>query len=197
VDGTALIWDMQPSEPTTAPLAKGATDKDIAAWWAELSDKDAARAYAAVWRLAEAPEANVVSFVREQLKPAAAADIKKARQLIADLDGDTFKTRESAYTQLAELANAAVPMVREALAKKPGLEAQRRLEALLERTQSQFVLPETMQRLRAIQVLERFDSRESRRLLTDLANGMSYVHTDEILEAQRSLERLSRRAANR
>lgn len=190
-DGTALVWDMASSQATAEPLVKQATEKDIALWWADLSDRDAARAYAAVWRLAEAPEAMIVDLLRSQLKPATEAEFKKVRQLIADLDSDAFKVRESAYGQLAELDYDALPALREALAKNSGLEVQRRLEMLLSRPQNPINSPEVLQRLRAIQVLERLNSRESRQLLAELAKGMS--HADETVEAQRSLQRLSRR----
>jgi RNA polymerase sigma factor (sigma-70 family) len=192
-DGTALVWDLVSPQTAAEPLVKQTNEKEIAVWWADLSDKDPARAYAAVWRLAEAPEAMVVGFLRTRLKPAAEADFKKVRQLIADLASDTFKVRESAYGQLAELGNAAVPSLREAMTKNPGLEVQRRLETLLARSQSQVRSSETLQRLRAIQVLERIDSRESRRLLAELGKGMS--HSEETLEAQRALKRMLRQTA--
>jgi WD40 repeat protein len=191
-DGTALVWDLATS-PSAEPLVKQTTEKEIAACWSDLTAKDAARAYAAVWRLAEAPEAKVVGFLRANLKPATEADFKRVRQLITDLDSDEFKVRDSAYRQLAELGNAAVPALREALARNPALEVKGRLETLLSRPQNLVHSPEILRRLRAIQVLEQLDSRESRRLLAELAKGMS--HADETMEAQRTLERLSRRAA--
>jgi WD40 repeat protein len=192
-DGTALVWDLASPPADTKLLVKQTSEKEIAACWSDLTDKDPARAYAAVWRLAEAPEAMVVGWLRAHLKPADEADFKKVRLLIADLNHDEFKVRESAYRQLAQLGNAGVPALREALAKNPAPEVQGRLETLLSRPPSLVTSPEILRRLRAIQVLERLDSRESRRLLAELAKGMS--HADETLEAQRALERLSRRTA--
>jgi WD40 repeat protein len=190
-DGTALIWDLASAFHSAQPLAKQTGDKEIAAWWADLADKDPARAYAAVWRLTEAPEASAVAFLRQHLKPVADPDFDKMRRLIADLDSDAFKGRENANKQLEDLGKAAAPALRMALAKGPALEAQRRLEKLLARTAGLVPLPESLQQLRGIQVLERMASTDARRLLVELANGMA--HADETLEAKRSLERLSRR----
>jgi HEAT repeat protein len=131
----------------------------------------------------------VVGWLRAHVKPVAEADLKKVPQLIAELDSDEFKVRESAYRQLVELGNAAVPSLREALTKNPALEVQRRLKTLLSRPQSLIHSPEILRRLRAIQVLERLDSQESRRLLAELAKGVS--HADETVEAKRALGRLS------
>src|SRR5262249_14468680 len=96
-DGTALVWDLAPTMETAAPLAQNAGDKEIAAWWADLAGDDARRAYAAVWRLAEAPRKPVVAFLRQYLRPATDANLEQARQLIRELDSNQFDVREKAF----------------------------------------------------------------------------------------------------
>jgi WD40 repeat protein len=191
-DGAGLVWDLSPALVPAEPLAKSPGPKELAAWWADLADADARRAYAAIWRLAEVPEATTVAFLRERLKPAAEMDGKKVRQLIADLDSDTFDVREKANRQLQDLGPAAVPALREALEKEPSPEVRRRLETLLSRQPGLAQLPEVLRRVRAIQVLERLGSKEARALLTELSKGAAYA--TETQEAKAALERLSRRA---
>lgn len=187
-DGSALAWDV--SLPPAAPLVPQTGDQEIAAWWADLAQRDAARAYAGIWRLTEAPPAQVIGLLRDRVKPVVEADFKKVRQLIEDLDSDNFKVRDGADRQLEDLGNAAVPALREAQAKNLPLEVHHRLEKLLARAEGPVRSPEILQRLRAIQVLERLDSPEARRLLVELAAGMP--HADETRAARRALERLAR-----
>jgi WD40 repeat protein len=191
-DGTALVWDLSPALRPAAPLVEGPTGKQIAAWWADLAGEDAGRAYAALWRLGEAP-APAVAFLRRHLKPVTDADLKKARPLIAELDSDSFAAREKAFKQLEGLGSAVVPALRAALEAKPSPEARRRLQLLLARAAPAAHAPEVRRRLRAILVLEQIASNEARVLLTELAAGVPYAA--ETRAAKASLERLSRRAA--
>jgi WD40 repeat protein len=192
-DGTALVWDLAPALAAGEPLVKAAAEKEIAAWWADLAGADAARAYAAVWRLAEVPPESAVAFLRRHLRPIAEADFKEVRQHITDLGSDKFKIREQAFQQLASLGVVAVPALRQALAKDQPLEVRRRLETILARPTAHLSTPAALRHLRAIQVLERIASKEARRLLAELAEGMAYAA--ETQEAQRALARLSLRAA--
>ncbi len=189
-DGTALVWDLTPALSSVEPLAKRAGEKEIAGWWADLASEDAGRAYAAVWRLAEAPEKAAVTLLRKHLRPAADADIEKTRQLVRDLDSDQFEVREKAFKQLENLGNDAVPALREALERNPSAEARRRLETLLARPSGLVTSPEILRRLRAIQVLERIASADARRVLGELAGGVA--HAPETQHAKASLERLTR-----
>src|SRR5262249_3607399 len=51
--------------------------------------------------------------------------------LIAELDSDSFETRQKAEQELGKLGAAAKPFLREALKANPALEPRRRLEQLL------------------------------------------------------------------
>jgi WD40 repeat protein len=189
-DGTCLVWDLSPALRPAEPLVERPAEKEIAGWWADLAGEDAGRAYGAAWRLAEAPGA--VAFLRRHLRPATDADFKKARQLIAGLDSDSFEAREKASRQLEALGGAAVPALREALAAKPSAEARRRLETLLARASQAAASPEVLRRLRAVLVLEQAASKEARDLLAQLAAGVPYAA--ETREAKAALGRLKRSA---
>jgi WD40 repeat protein len=188
-DSTVVIWDLVPAPPGGAPPAKNPGEETIAAWWADLAGDDAKKAYAAGWRLTEAPEA-AVPFLRQHLRPIPEPDAKVIRQHIADLDSETFAVREKASKELENLGNAAVPALREALEKNPSLEMRRRVEQILSRTQSSVLAPETLHRLRALHVLEQIGSPDARRLLAELAGGAAYAV--ETQDAKAALRRLSR-----
>lgn len=193
-DGTALVWDLTPALQPAPPLADTAGEKDLAAWWDDLASEDAGRAYAAVWRLEELPEKVVLPFLRKHLRPVGEADFAKVRTLIKELDSDRFETREKASQQLQTLGDAAAPLLREALEKKPTLETRRRLETLLSQAPGLIRSPDVLRRLRALQVVERIPSDAARQLLRELAAGVPYA--PETLAAKAAVERLGRRATN-
>ncbi|MBI1917943.1 MAG: sigma-70 family RNA polymerase sigma factor [Planctomycetes bacterium] len=117
-DSTALIWDL--------PLALGGArlprpgEKELAGWWADLAGEDAGRAWAAVWRLADAPAA--VPFLGRHLKPATEAEARELRGLIDDLGNKSFAVRSRALVRLKGLGLVATPLLRRALEQKPPLE---------------------------------------------------------------------------
>jgi WD40 repeat protein len=189
-DGTCLVWDLSAARDAS-PLVERPSEKEVAGWWADLAGADAGRAYAAVWRLGETPDA--VAFLRRHLRPASDADLKKARELITELDSDSFDAREKAFRQLEGLGSGAVPALRETLTAKPSPEARRRLEALLSRASNAARPPEERRRLRAILVLEQIASKEARALVGELAAGAPYAA--QTAEAKAALGRLDRRAA--
>jgi WD40 repeat protein len=190
-DGTALVWDLTSTLIPVEPLAKGDLDKQMDMWWADLACEEPSQAYAAIWRLAELPEDRAIALLRKHLRPATNADFEKVRAQIQDLGSDKFAVRESASKQLINMGAAAVPALRQAIEKDPSPEVRRRLEALLARPTRRANSPNVLRRLRAIQVLEGIASKDARRLLTDLANGMAY--TPEAEEAKASLQRLASR----
>ena len=179
-DSTAVLWD----------LTGKAGEKEVAGWWADLAGEDALRAWAAVWRLADAPAASV-PFLRRQLRPVTDAEVKQIRQHIADLDSETFAVREKAHKELQRLGMAAWPALREALEKEPSAEFRRRAEKLLDPAIEFSSSPEELRQVRALQVLEQIRSPESRRLLEKLAAGAPEARLTR--DAKAALERLEGR----
>src|SRR5262249_42508433 len=109
-DGTALAWSLpalarpQPSPPSPRLESEGG----------DLTGADAAKAYAAVWAVAATPK-EALALLRDVLKPAAAADEKRLKKLIADLDDDDFAVRETATAELDQAGEQAEPALRRAL----------------------------------------------------------------------------------
>jgi hypothetical protein len=188
-DGTALVWDLTPALAAAAPPAPG--EKEIARWWKDLAAGDAGKAYAAVWRLTEAPAA-ALPMLRQHLRPA--TDLAEARRRIAQLDDDAFAVREKASERLDSLGAAAVPALRQALAAAPSAEARRRIEALLAKQGNAPPSGEHLRLLRALAVLEHAETPAARRLLEELAAGLP--EAPQTREARAVLTRLGRRAAS-
>jgi RNA polymerase sigma factor (sigma-70 family) len=171
-DGTILLWNV--SLPPSKPQRLEA--KELEALWSDLADADAAKAWRAVWRMSDAPDA--LPFLRTRLKPVPTAPVELTRKLLADLDGNSFEAREAAVKRLKELGLQAEPALRAALQAKPSLEQKRRIEELL----AELAIvpspptPEELRQLRAAIVLEHLHSPEASRLLVELTKGPDSAH---------------------
>jgi WD40 repeat protein len=166
-DSTALVWDL-----TSACSSRAITAGEVEALWNDLAGADAARAYGAIQRLAATPSWAISMFDR-RLHPAAAVDERRLRRLIADLDSDSFTTRERASKDLATFGEQAEPAYRKALADSPPPEVRRRLEDLLKKAGAAWwdVSGERLRSLRAIEALELAGTREACAVLEKLAAG--------------------------
>jgi RNA polymerase sigma factor (sigma-70 family) len=186
-DGTVLVWDL-----TSVPRlpALDVPPGGLKALWADLAGSDAPRAHRAAWTLATRPE-RAVPFLKEHAQPAPAVDAQQMRRWIADLDSDRFAVRAAAIKELEKLGEQAGPALREALAGQPSPELRKQAETLLGSLR-RVTSPEVLQRLRAVQVLERIGSPEARQVLEKLAGGAPSA--SETREAQAALERLARRS---
>jgi RNA polymerase sigma factor (sigma-70 family) len=194
-DGTGLVWDLSPAKSSSPEAAQAIGEDELLRRWDDLAGDDASRAYAAIWKLTDAPADNIVAFLGQRLKPRIRVDAKEVATLIVDLEDDSFEVREKASKALEELGNAIEPAILRELDKKPPTETKRRLEALLARPATRVVSGENLRRLRAIELLEQLGSKAAQDLLTEVARGA----TDRVegREARASLARLRRRAATR
>jgi hypothetical protein len=123
-------------------------------------------------------------------RPAVPSHPRHLRQWIADLDSDTFATREKATQELEKLGRAVEASLRAALAADPPLEAKRRLEALLDRLGTEAALtPEQQRDVRAVRVLEVAGTPEAKKVLEALAKGSRSWWV--VREAKAALERLA------
>jgi hypothetical protein len=182
-DSTVLLWELGPASRPAEPPG----EKEVAACWDDLSGADAARAYDAIWRLAEAPAASV-PFLRQHLRPVTEAEVKEISRFIEELGSDEFAAREQATRQLERLGPAAAPALRKALEKGAPLEVRRRIERLLEGLGGQMATGEPLRTLRALAALEHANTAEARRLLQELAAGAAGAWLTQ--EAKAVCERL-------
>jgi RNA polymerase sigma factor (sigma-70 family) len=181
---TTLIWDVK---PRGAPAARELGQRELEQLWTDLGANDAARGYRATWTLAASPQ-KAVPFLKDRLPPAAQADPARMARLIGDLDSVRFAVRQAAFRALEQLADQAVPLLREVLAKNPSVELRKRVEMLLARPRV-VRSPEVLRRVRAIQALERIGTPSARSVLQTLAGGAPLARETE--EARASLKRLA------
>jgi hypothetical protein len=163
------------------------TREKLLALWDDLADD--ARSVRAQRTLYAASRQSVPLF-KERLRPAELSDDEKQiAKWIAALDDDEFQVREEATKKLEKLGAAAVPALQRARDKAP-LEAQRRIDGLLEKAGKAEVKvsPEQLRTLRAIQVLERVGEAEARQVLQTLAKGAA--EAEATMAAKAALERL-------
>jgi RNA polymerase sigma factor (sigma-70 family) len=167
-DSTILLWQVRlPADPESRLTAK-----EVEQLWADLADADAAKAWKAVWRLAEAPK-DALPLLRRRIEPYPTAPVEETRSLLADLDSESFARRDAATKRLKELELKAEPALRAALRAKPALEPRRRIERLLAGLAKipQPLTARDLQQLRGLIVLERIGSPEARQVLQAVAKG--------------------------
>lgn len=162
-----------------------ATDEQL---WADLASDDAGRAFRAMCGLSAAPD-KAVSLFQKHLKPVPVVEDKEIAALLANLEAEDFKTREQATKELEKVGEQALPVLKKALDSKPSLEARKRMERLVEHAISQSSGP-LLRGLRAVEVLERSGTAESKHVLVALAGGAPNARLTR--EAKASLLRLTR-----
>jgi WD40 repeat protein len=188
-DYTALVWDLTGMNPSGQRIARRLQKSEAERLWADLADADGTRAYRAIWALAAAAD-DAVAFLAERLKPVPAADAERLSRLILQLDSSVFSERQQATRELEKLHDLAEGALRKALAAKPTIESQRRLEGLLAKLNGPISEPETLRTLRAIEVLEKIGTPAARRVLQTMAAGAESSRLTR--ESKLSLERLAR-----
>jgi RNA polymerase sigma factor (sigma-70 family) len=188
-DRIAMTWDV--TGRLTARRPADLTAERLSALWADLRDADAAKAYRAEQTLFGA-DGRAVRFLKDHLRPAAAADAKRIDRLLADLDSEEFAVRDKAAKALEQMGDAAEPALRKLLAGRPSADVRRRAEELLAGF-GPAGSPEQLRGARALEVLEHVGTDEAKKLLEELARGAPEARLTR--EAKAALDRLKRPAA--
>jgi dipeptidyl aminopeptidase/acylaminoacyl peptidase len=189
LDNTILIWDVTGLLPATKSAAEKLSREELARCWDDLAGTDAARAYCSMAELSRHPQ-QTVGFINDNLAAHPGMIAEKLAHLIADLDNDAFKTRESASKELAKLGRLAEGALKKTLDENPSAELKRRIQNLLDKLEPKEDDPEQIRLLRVIEVLERLGTPEARSLLRKLAQEASIP--DVAREARVSLQRLGK-----
>jgi hypothetical protein len=168
-DTTALLWDVTKVE-RPAVEGKALPAADLEKRWQALADSDAAKAFDAIGDLVAAPK-DAVPWIKERVKPAAALDMKRVEEMIAQLDDRQFKVRAQATGELLNMGELLVPVLDKALAAKPLLETAKRLEALRGNLTGMVLSGERLRAFRAVEVLELIGTPQARQVLQALADG--------------------------
>ncbi len=187
---TILVWDVREATTkarlTPAELKPGDLDKK----WQDLRSTDAEVALRALTALAADPKQSV-PFLRTRLDA-----VKKGGEtlslLIVKLDDEDIDTRDLAMVELTGLGWRAEPALRLALENKSP-EVRRRAETVLKRllTKERGDDLDTIQQIRALEVLERTATPEAAAAVADLSKGPPGLRIT--WEAQRMKDRLARK----
>jgi WD40 repeat protein len=191
-NATVLVWAVPPGIANAPAPNQAVKDEDLTRLWRELAGDNASQARSALWTLVACRD-QAVSILRARLKPAPSVEAKQIQRWISDLGSEEFATREKAVQELNELGELAESAVKKALDDPPTLEARRRLNQVLDRIHRGIPSGTMIQSLRAVEVLERIGTNESKSLLKSLAGGASESRL--ALEAKAALERLEKRPA--
>ena len=185
-DGTGLIWDLGRAIDFNKQKLSTVMDKDASAWWADLASEDARLAYHAVWHFEDSPSA--VPFLLRWMKEKPDRAIENAPTLISDLNSNDFKLRQKSYEELEGMGIQALEAIRDARARTnpPKLH---RLEALPGAISPRMRFQAKSRRLRAIQIFEHFNSRDTVDALAYLVENAA--NPEERQEAKTSFGRLS------
>jgi hypothetical protein len=176
---------------TSADKSSAETPRDhsgLDALWTDLASTDEATALRAVLKLSTMPRNEAVPFVKEHLPPVT-VDVKRIAARLADLDADEFDTRQKATAELEYLGEYAVPYLERALAGKPSLEAQKRMEQVLAKVKPPATPSGWVRSRRAIAVLEHINTEESRKLLESVSRGRARAMPTQ--DAEAALDRLA------
>lgn len=179
-DCTIQLWDA-----TLRSSSRGGrlTVSECTALWDDLAAADAARAYAAVWKLADDPQ-RILPLMQEKLSPIVSAAPELIEALFKELEHNDYQVRQKATQKLRDLGDAATPSLRQALKAKLSLEQRRRIEALLETEKTPRPLTnEELRAVRAVHVLEQIGSSEAQALLDRLAQGADSARLTQAAQA--------------
>jgi WD40 repeat protein len=190
-DTTALVWDVAEHLRKARPALVERKKEELDAMWNDLSAADAVKAYQAVRSLAVS-SGPVAAFLNERLRETV-VDPKLIPQLIVALDDNSFKVREQATADLANLGELAAEAAQKALADKPTLEVQRRLETVVERQKSKTAKNPAVTLQRGLEALEALATHEAKQVLDKLAKD--FAETPLGPQAKAAAERLARRLA--
>jgi WD40 repeat protein len=186
-DTTALIWDVVTSSQVRRNTP--ATER-MEQLWAALANADGSVAHPAIAALVDSPS-ETVAFLRLRLKQAAAVEPQQLTRLVAALEDEQYKVRKDAESELGRIGDQASGALYQALSDSPSLEKERRLKRLVDGLDGPLRQQDDVRVVRAVEVLERINTADARRLLDKLTQGDPSARLTR--EARASLQRLATR----
>ncbi|HEV3021358.1 MAG TPA: RNA polymerase sigma factor, partial [Pirellulales bacterium] len=166
-DGNKGSTSAKPPEKSDSSSEAAPVSEKLQSLWKDLAETDEAVAWRAAFELAVRP-GDTIKLFKGRLKPVI-GQAESIKNLIRDLDNDSFDVRERASAELKDAGESAVPYMRKALADATSLEAKQRLEALLQSANRPAGPPSRA--VRATALLEAIGGDDARRILEALAKG--------------------------
>lgn len=172
--------------PPAAPPTVNA--QTLEQWGRALGNEDPASATEIIAALVESG-LPALQEIRRQPEPPPTDDDRTIQKLIAQLNDESYQTRESASAALKELGAAASPAMHEALTHKSLAEETRaRIESILSASKNKSWEPPAQRRARrVVETLELIGTDESRTMLADIA---AHATSSASYEAVAALKRL-------
>lgn len=182
-DGTVLLWNL-PKQKVKFVTPDATT---LNQWWEDLKS-DPRTAYRAMGQLARHVDA-ATELLTKHVHPVPTELGQRVKQIVADLDSNSFQSRQAAAAELAKLADYFRPLL-ESLENQPiGPESKRVIKKILD--QPVIVADiDSLRVLRTVELLERIGTFAAQELLTKLASGAEGHQVTH--DAQESLRRLRR-----
>ena len=176
IDGTALCWDLTGQRTDKLQAAKRLTIQELEEEWKLLREQRADQAYQAMLKLAADPK-SAIPKLQIHLKPVAPIEARIIAQWVAELDDMKPAVRDKAMQELIKAGDIAWPLLNKVLENPPSLEMQTRVRQILAKDpgkQGDFQVPLAQERIwqvRSLELLERLDTPEARKLMQTLADG--------------------------
>lgn len=166
VDGTSIVWDMTlPPRPRTAEAPLGSEEAVKL-----LGEPDPAAAHRGMHYLYQHPD-EAVKLLGEKVTARAGVSAERVTKLVADLDGNEFRTREAAAKELEAAGPVASAALRVAAEKSASAEVRKTAADLLAKLDGVPTKPEDLRAIRAVEVLETIGTPGAREVLARWAAG--------------------------
>jgi hypothetical protein len=186
-DTTALVWDITGRlQDNRLPVIQLSAD-NLESLWKEITGEDAIQAHRSMWTMISAPEA-AVAFLKKQLQPVSPVGADQIAKFIANLDSDSFVTRERAMTELEKISDLAEVALRRVLDGQPTPEVQNRVTRLLDQLQGTAHSRQHLGQIRGLEILGHIGTPEALQFIKTLAGGAPEALLTK--QAKADLERL-------
>jgi hypothetical protein len=189
-NGTVFVWDIGDLTLAWRKDVRRLAEPD--AVWNDLAAGDGIKARQAMLTL-ESSGDWAGAFLTERFRqpPQPGPDPARVVQWLKDLDSEEFAVREKATRELEKHVQVLAAVLKRALADPPSPEARRRLQYLVDQIVDDSLQPDALRAVRAVEVLERLNTPEARRVLKRWAEGDAEARLTQ--EAKAALEWLTRR----
>jgi hypothetical protein len=134
-----------------------------------MRDADAQRVVLAMGKMMHWGDV-AVRFLKEKLLDGN-GESTQLKKWLRDLDSSEFPRRETATDALEKHLLAAYPLLQDAVAGNPSLEARQRLRRLLKKLEFQPLASDLLRDLRGLEVLEHVDTQAAKDIVREIAMG--------------------------
>jgi RNA polymerase sigma factor (sigma-70 family) len=189
-DKVLLVWKVSARELTHKGPAVELSAKDLAELWTDLGSADYEKVDNA-WRNLGAGGDHAIPFLGQQIRAVAVppVDIKAIEKWVAELDAESYATREKAAKELSAAGELAIVPLQRLLEKPPSIEAAKRAETILQKVAEPVLTPDRRRALEAITLLEQLGTAKAIALLQEIDRDALVASIR--LGARQALQRLT------